>query len=76
MREIRTDAFGERFPEKDEKVRVGMEKNGNSTPAMAEAGLSKIHAMPVPRSGHFAATRVRFIVLIIPNVRFTCSIGP
>ena len=55
--------------ERERIQRERREKNENSAALMAEAGLSEIGLMAVsmPLHGHFVA--IRFVVLIIPNVR-------
>lgn len=77
MRQISCDASHGKFSKKGkerererEKIqREEGEKNENSAALMVEAGLSEIGlmAVPVPLHGHFVA--IRFVVLIIPNVR-------
>ena len=59
----------ERERERERIQRERREKNENSAALMAEAGLSEIGLMAVsmPLHGHFVA--IRFVVLIIPNVR-------
>ena len=66
---FRKKAKRERERERERIQRERREKNENSAALMAEAGLSEIGLMAVsmPLHGHFVA--IRFVVLIIPNVR-------
>lgn len=65
-----TASFRKKAKRERERIqRERREKNENSAALMAEAGLSEIGLMAVsmPLHGHFVA--IRFVVLIIPNVR-------